>query len=61
VDTSDPACLSCHRDRFSLLPRRDLNAKAALDWHGATRCGACHNGRDASDWQTDCTSCHRSP
>jgi c(7)-type cytochrome triheme protein len=61
VDASDPACLSCHQERFSLLPRKGLPSKEAVDWHGATRCGACHNGREASDWQADCTACHQSP
>jgi c(7)-type cytochrome triheme protein len=61
VDASDPACLSCHRGRFSFLPHEGRPAEPAVDWHGPQRCGSCHNGRDATDWQEECTTCHQSP
>ncbi len=58
VDPERPECGSCHAARFALLAPARAPLIAA---HGAARCGACHNGRDATDIQEDCEKCHRTP
>lgn len=59
VDSSSPACVSCHPRLFSILgrsaPRRtEAVTHAAMEKGGA--CGACH-GKQAFNFD-DCTMCH---
>jgi c(7)-type cytochrome triheme protein len=59
VDTSSPACVSCHPRLFSILGRSVAKQRAPIT-HAAMEkgeaCGACH-GKAAFNFD-DCTMCH---
>ncbi len=59
VDPSAPDCVGCHSGKFRLLgpPEKPLE-RGAVNWHEAKRCGSCHNGELATNWEEDCTRCH---
>lgn len=59
VDTSRPACVSCHPRMFSILGRSAARRERVIT-HAAMEkgesCGACH-GKAAFSFD-DCTMCH---
>ena len=59
VDAKQPACLTCHPRRFSILGRSAEKKPAAIKhatMEKGDACGACH-GKQAFGFE-DCTSCH---
>ena len=59
IDTSKPACVSCHPAKFGILGRSGGSKRPAIT-HAAMEkgaaCGACH-GKTAFNFD-DCTMCH---
>jgi c(7)-type cytochrome triheme protein len=57
VDAAAPECLSCHRERVSLVRSAAPRAPAAAGvWHKV--CGECHDGTSAFSVEADCENCH---
>jgi c(7)-type cytochrome triheme protein len=56
VDADAPECVACHGRGTPILARSGPTPHA--DWHDASHCGACHDGKEATDIQEDCGKCH---
>ena len=59
IDSSKPACVSCHPSRFGILGRSGGKKRAAIThatMEKGASCGACH-GKTAFNFD-DCTMCH---
>jgi c(7)-type cytochrome triheme protein len=56
IDTRQPDCATCHAGMFSILKRTTQPAGETM--HTTDRCGKCHNGQQAFNWEDNCTVCH---
>jgi len=59
VDPAAPDCAACHAGLFKITTE-GVAAEKLVGHESASgpRCDACHNGKDAFDWQEDCEMCH---
>jgi c(7)-type cytochrome triheme protein len=59
VDTSKPACTTCHPREFRILKASAGRAPIRhADMEKGRQCGSCHDGKKAFAMD-DCTTCHR--
>jgi len=57
VPLADTHCVTCHPALFSILqPTRGITHEAM---NAGGKCGACHNGTQASGVADACDHCHR--
>ncbi len=60
VDPEEPNCRNCHLQLFSIRPEK-AGKKAATDSGGPSehqKCGSCHDGEKAFNWEENCEGCH---
>lgn len=60
IDVTQPNCKGCHAGTFSIRPAHASSAAPATAdgaaWH--ERCGTCHNGEKAFNYEESCDACH---
>lgn len=62
VDPDRPECTTCHPRLFSILKQGESGKRVPIthaEMEKGRQCGACHDGKQASAIQDDCTHCHR--
>lgn len=56
VAEADGRCTGCHPALFPIL--RPTGKVTHAEMEAGRKCGACHNGVDASGLEDDCENCH---
>lgn len=57
VAVADGRCTGCHPALFPIL--RPTGSVTHAEMEAGRKCGACHNGVDASGLDDDCDNCHQ--
>lgn len=57
VAEADGRCTGCHPALFPILGPTGTVTHAEME--AGEKCGACHNGVDASGLEDDCDNCHQ--
>ena len=61
VDSTQPECLNCHRQKFHLLGNKSFKASSepSVNPHQGKSCASCHNGDTAFSVDEECSLCHK--